>query len=87
MLPTPLDLSQRSSRAAAISTSSYDDNEHDEEQHEPPQKQSNSGEHLMNKLIEKKYIEMRQKNFSSTASLKGIIFFSSGLFLFYASCM
>ena len=67
MLPAPLDLSQRSSR---VCTSNYDDNEHEHQS----QKQINNGETLINKIIEKKFLEMNQKNQNySPGSLKGII--------------
>ena len=73
MLPSPLDLSQRSSRVSTIGTGNYDDTDKDEE---PQQhKKFKTGEKLINKLIEKKFLEMERKSYSGVSSLKGKIFF------------
>jgi hypothetical protein len=55
MLPAPLDLSQRSSR---VCTNNYDEDENEEEK---SQKQINNGESLINKIIEKKFLEINQQ--------------------------
>ncbi len=60
MLPTPLDLSQRSSRATTTTPTTQIYEEH----------RLSTGQSFINKLIEKKYLEIKNIN-CTTPSLKG----------------